>query len=101
LCDKFSTHVTLPSDVDEIDASAILDHTNLFIILRMSMQIIEVDAQSGSLASIKCLKGIANANHIEYWIRAIGSNDSILTNAIAIKTLNDESIGSSLVLTSP
>jgi hypothetical protein len=93
--------VTLPSDVDEIDASAILDHTNLFIILRMSMQIIDVDAQSCSLASIKYLKGIANANHIEYWIRAIGSNDSILTNAIAIKTLNDESIGNSLVLTSP
>lgn len=57
--------------------------------------------ESGSLASIKYLKGIANTTYIEHWIRAIGSNDSIVTNAIAIKTLNDESIESGLVFTSP
>ena len=73
------------------------------------LEIIEVDAQtnlrhkieSGSLASIKYLKGIANTSYIEHWIRAIGANDSIVTNAIAIKTLNDESIESGLVFTSP
>ena len=109
LCDKFSTLVTFSSDVDESDAATILHHTDLFNILRMSIQIIEVDAQtnlrhqneSGNLASIKYLKGITNTNNIEHWIRAIGSNDSILTNAIAIKTLNDESIGSGLNFTFP
>ena len=57
--------------------------------------------ESGSLASIKYLIFIANTTHIEHWICAIGSNDSIVTNAIAIKTLNDESIESGFAFTSP
>jgi len=109
LCDNFSTLVTLPADVNETDVAIILHHTNLFNILRMSMQIIEVDAQtnlrynneSDTAASIKFLKRIATTDHVEQWIRAIGSNDSILTNAIAIKSLNDGATGSGLVFASP